>query len=164
MVILAGYRKLKNMEVTVRQVKIRSREDIKYLGVWLNQNLRMTMHIKETVMKAGRCTDSLAKLMPSLDGNQKRRMLVNVMHSIMLYVAPMWERTVRYERYRKMLESVQRQTALRVTAAYRTVSTDALLVIAGIPPTTLLIEERSRLYYNKELTKAEARDDTVRKW
>ncbi|CAG9767721.1 unnamed protein product [Ceutorhynchus assimilis] len=36
---------------------------------------------------------------------------------------------------------VQRQAAIRVTSAYRTTSTDALLVLAELPPIDLLIEE-----------------------
>lgn len=44
------------------------------------------------------------------------------------------------------MSSVQRQGALRVTCAYRTVSEGAVLVLAGTPPIQLLALERKRLY------------------
>ena len=40
------------------------------------------------------------------------------------------------------MESLNRRTALRVTFGYRTVSTMAVLVIAGLPPIKLKAEER----------------------
>ncbi|KAJ8944919.1 hypothetical protein NQ314_009344 [Rhamnusium bicolor] len=60
----------------------------------------------------------------------------------MLYGAPIWERSMDIARTRQMLASVQRKMALRVSSAYRAVSRDAALVIAGIMPMELMDKER----------------------
>lgn len=44
----------------------------------------------------------------------------------------------------------QRRIALRVAAAYRTISGDALLVLVGIPPICLLVMERTEIYVARQ--------------
>ena len=51
--------------------------------------------------------------------------------------------------YVKGMIRVQRQGALRVSCAYRTVSEEAVLVIAGIIPIKLLARERKLIYDEK---------------
>lgn len=50
----------------------------------------------------------------------------------------------------KELAKCQRRIALRVASAYRSVSADAVLVIAGIPPIDLLAKERLDLFNQKQ--------------
>lgn len=45
-----------------------------------------------------------------------------------------------------ILARCQRRIALRVATAYRTISGEALLVLAGVPPIDLLATERTAVY------------------
>ena len=45
-----------------------------------------------------------------------------------------------------MLESAQRKLLIRVACPYKTVSTRAVQVIAGIPLIELMVEERAEVY------------------
>jgi hypothetical protein len=58
---------------------------------------------------------------------------------------------------------VQRKVALRITMAYRTVSTDAARVLAGTVPIELLIEERAAERTDGG-NKADRRSKTMEKW
>ncbi|XP_033228889.1 uncharacterized protein LOC117180500 [Belonocnema kinseyi] len=60
------------------------------------------------------------------------------------------------------LVRVQRIMAIRVCSAYRTISAEAVRVIAGIPPIYLLARERAETYEGKE--KQEARKDLMVMW
>lgn len=102
--------------------------------------------------------------MPNIGGpKSKRRRLYNeVVHSILLYGAPVWADSMRVERTRLKLARVQRRSALRVASAYRTVSEGASLTVAGIPPIDLLAFERKRIYNGQP--KDDARKLTFERW
>ncbi|XP_046683706.1 uncharacterized protein LOC124369698 [Homalodisca vitripennis] len=53
--------------------------------------------------------------------------------------APIWQRAMEHNQSRKKLEQTQRRVALRVCSAYRTVSTEAALVISGTVPIKLQV-------------------------
>lgn len=63
-----------------------------------------------------------------------------VAFSLLLYGAPTWEGALEYvETYRKILPKVQRKL---VCSVYRTISEEALLVIADTMPLNLTVQER----------------------
>lgn len=70
-------------------------------------------------------------------------MLASVVHSVILYAAPVWHEAMNVDSYRSKFERVQRTVALRVCSAYRIVSKEALQVLSGLPPIKLLAEERN---------------------
>lgn len=90
----------------------------------------------------------LSRLMPNIPGprSSKRRAMMSVAHSIMLYGAEVWASALRVDTHRRKLASVQRRAALRVACAYRTVSEAAVLVVAGIIPIDILATERKRVF------------------
>lgn len=67
------------------------------------------------------------------------RLLASVVTSVLLYGAPAWHRVMATAKAREALDM-----ALRVISANRTVSGEAVFVISGIPPATLLAEERDK--------------------
>ena len=50
-VVTARRRKLKSVEI-----RVQSRKSTKYLGVWIDKDLKMTQHVKKTVGKVDRTT------------------------------------------------------------------------------------------------------------
>ena len=77
--------------------------------------------------------------------------MTSVVNSKLLYAAPVWTTTTTMLSRRSC--SRHRGVVLRIVSAYRTVSTSAVLVLASVPPTDLLAEERKETFQlRKELT------------
>jgi hypothetical protein len=59
---------------------------------------------------------------------------------------PVWEEAVSKASNLVKLQRVQRLINIKMAKAYRTVSFEASCLLAGVPPTGIVIEERARLY------------------
>ncbi|EFN70484.1 hypothetical protein EAG_06200, partial [Camponotus floridanus] len=114
-----------------------------------DERLNFTEHFTQVSAKAGRVTGALCRIMPNLrgPGEAKRRLYVNVVLSVILYAAPVWSEALRTStKSQRTLNRVLHCVAARVIAAYRTISLDAALVLARIPPIVLKADERRRTY------------------
>lgn len=80
----------------------------------------------------------------------------------MLYAAPAWATCMNVARTRKKLEAVNRKTAIRICSAYRTISDEAVTVIANCPPIDLLVTERTETY--RGIDKRIARGNLLNNW
>lgn len=131
---------------------IETKSHVKYLGMRIDTKLTYWCQIQHAADKAAKVTTALSRLMGNIrgPGQNKRRLLMSVTHSIMLYGCEVWADALRIEKYRKRMAAVQRRGALRVTCSYRTVSEPAVLVIAGIVPIDLMALERRDMYNVKE--------------
>lgn len=147
-VLLTSKRKVTNMAVTVGDIQVSTSPSIKYLGIWLDRNIKMVAHLHKTIEKAEKAAQSVCRLMPNLEGprSSKRRVLCSVILSVILYGAAIWEDVLRAECYRHQLERCMRRPKIRTCSAYRTISNAALDVISGIPPIHLLVKERASVY------------------
>ncbi|KAL7726524.1 hypothetical protein ACLKA6_001146 [Drosophila palustris] len=90
---------------------------------------------------------------------RSRWLIANVVRSIILYAAPVWAPAMTVKAYGKSCKAAYRTCALRVLSAFRTVSDDAALVLAGMIPLDLLAEEAR--CSGDPTTK---RDATMAKW
>lgn len=157
--------------IRIRENIVETKDDLKYLGVLLDTKLTFKAHLKKSTEKAARLTVALSRLMRNTCGpkTNKRRLLISVTHSILLYGAEVWAHSIRKVTYAARLMRVQRQGALRIACAYRTVSLEASLVIAGVIPIDLLALERRYIYLNKEMegidqAKAISRQNSLQEW
>lgn len=128
------------------QIKIA--KNLRYLGVILDQRLTFAPHIDAVAKKASRSAAALSRLMPNLKGpcQWKRRLLSSVVESQLLYAAPVWATKVaETARTKANLIRPQRVVALRVIRAYRTVSDEAALILACMPPADLMGLERLKI-------------------
>lgn len=64
----------------------------------------------------------------------------------MLYAASILYEVLKVNKYKNIFTKIQRKLAIRICCAFRTVSTESLLVIAGVVPIDLQAGERSRTY------------------
>jgi len=123
---------------------------LKYLGVTLqNKGTMFSAHLRQATEKAQRVMGALSGLMPKVGDPRecKRRLLVSVVQSVLLYDAPAWASSPRYDpRSVATLVAVQRRAAVRCVCAYRTVSHDAVHVVTRTPPIDLLAVERAQVY------------------
>ncbi|XP_066904186.1 uncharacterized protein [Halyomorpha halys] len=98
--------------------------------------------------KSAKVASFLSRLMPNVGGPKEssRRLQATVVLTIMLYAAPIQKEAVVTKSYRRQMVSLYRIVCLRTVSAFRTVSYEAVCVIARMPPVELLVEERSRHY------------------
>ncbi len=77
----------------------------------------------------------------------KCKLLANVVLLVLLYGAPIWSDTINAIEYRRtVMVLVQRKASLRCVSAYRTVSIEAVCVLAGIPTIEIVVDEHKRVH------------------
>lgn len=163
-VLLNCRRKPPDVQFNVMGTLVTPKEAVKYLGVWIGRNINFKRHITECAIKAEKTISALSSVMPNIGGpsTMKRKILSTVGHSVILYGAPIWAKAMDTISLRNKLLSLQRRMAIRVACAYRTVATDSILAISGLPPIHLLIQERRQIFKGK--TKEESRNLMLEKW
>jgi hypothetical protein len=68
-----------------------------YLGITIDKTLLYKSHISKTAMKGDKIITQLSRLMPNIGGpkSSRRKLLVFVVHSILLYGPPTWTQVVK---------------------------------------------------------------------
>ncbi|KMQ83944.1 reverse transcriptase [Lasius niger] len=86
--------------------------------------------------------------MPNLRGpdERRRRLFANVISSILLYGAPVWRDELVTSKLQVVLGRLERSVAQRTISAYRTVSSNAAMLLARIPPLRFMAPMRKRMY------------------
>ncbi|CAB0030482.1 unnamed protein product [Trichogramma brassicae] len=115
---------------------------------------------------------ALSGLMPNIGGPRcsRRRLYTSVVDSVLLYGAPTWREATGTHSYVRKAEAIHRRACLRAICGFRSISHEAVHVLAGTtPPLVLLVDERSRLYErSREDARGEATSDerakTLEKW
>lgn len=119
---------------------------MKYLGVMLD-SLKFVNHFKYVEEKTAK--RALSGLMPNVRGPRelKRRLYANVVGAVALYGAPVWSQALAESREgKRILRAVQRTVATRVCSAFRSVSFDAITLLACTVPYELVAAESRRAY------------------
>lgn len=161
-VIMAGRRVLRPITIAVGGHQVVPKTQVKYLGVWLEKNRTFRPHLREAVAKAEGVGRQLTAIMANVGGPRcsRRKCLATVVQSVALYAAPVWARELGEREAggtrcaRELLRRVDRLAALRVTCAYRTVSSEAACVVGGVKPTMLLARERAARFTGQDPTAA----------
>ncbi|XP_011685328.1 PREDICTED: uncharacterized protein LOC105448464 [Wasmannia auropunctata] len=135
--------------ILVRGTPVPVDTSLKYLGLTLNRTWSFSEHFARVLPAAERMSLALARLMPNLRGPNEfsRRLYCAVIHSVIFYDAPVWAPTLSSNRrvVRKIC-AVQRRVALRVIAAYRTVSYQAAFLLARVIPVEFLADRYRRVF------------------
>lgn len=119
---------------------------VKYLGVMLDSKRTFAPHLGAVSSAAVGAVKAIGWLMLNIGGpfEAKRKLLISVVSNKLLYAAPIWaSRAAKYNINRASLTRALRVAAIKVARCYRTVSADAALMLAGIPPGDLLASERT---------------------
>ena len=135
-------------KIVLGEHEVEWKTSIKYLGVQLDHRLSFGEHLKIAADNSIQCGENLTRLMPNIDGPReaKKRLVASVVHSKLLYAAPVWANALQNHDIQRRLFSMQRSVAVRIVSAYRTFSTSAVLVLASIPLIDLLLEERHKIF------------------
>ncbi len=108
---------------------------LKYLGLWFDGKLTFKEHVKRTAVKTETVITSLSQLMSNLRGPSggKHKLLANVAMLFLLYGVPIWVDIINAREYRRTeMILVQWKAVIRCVSGYRTASTEAVCVLAGI--------------------------------
>lgn len=171
MVLTTSRKKIETITINIGDQEINSQPYLRYLGVIIDARLSFKVHLETVGARAARVATVLARILPVMGGaRQSRRVLLaNVVASILLYGAPAWVNAMNIESYRKKIIPTYRLCALRVACGFRTISYDAICVIAGMPPIEILARERANTFERKTQgstrdVKKEARIETMSEW
>lgn len=139
--LISSRKSMETIKLNVGSCCIETKPAIKYLGVMIDNRLSFKDHLLYIAMKSSRTCSALSRIMPNTRGPkyQRRRLLAGVVKSIIIYASPIWSGSLRFATYRNIINPIFRLTALRVCCAFRTVSDEAALVIAGMMPIDLQI-------------------------
>lgn len=146
--IITHKRKRDGLFFKLNNVTITPKKTVKYLGVFFDTKGSFREHLEQVTGKAENRMGRLTRLLPNIGGpcSSKRAILAGMIHSIILYGAPIWADALSIKRNRLLVEKTQRKALIRVVAGYKTISTLALQVVAGIPPIDLQAQERKYMY------------------
>jgi len=92
--------------------------------------------------------------------HDRRRLLATVVKSQLLYAAPVWAETTAVSSYMRGVNSTYRLCAVRIASAFRTLSDDAALDIAGQVPLCELVREAKEIRAALAAEQAEHRTKT----
>ena len=149
--LVSGRKKMEKATVKVGLHAVESKDEIRYLGVILDNRMSFNSHVRYACEKAAKTYVSLARMMANTGGprSSRRLLLARVITSMLLYGAQIWAEALKQKGNMRKMQSVHRLTAIRVTSAFRTVSGDAVSVIAGMTPMDIAADEMRRLYKAK---------------
>lgn len=170
-VVFSNRRRHNNMSIEVCGRNITAGKTIRYLGVLLDSKLNFNAHAREAATTASAVMIKIGRILPNVSAAtpKKRRLLGGVAMSKLLYGAPLWANRLSRTGRQAVLR-VQRRVALRVASLYRTVSLEAALVLADMPPADLLVTARLEIYKVKKETESQdnadqrARRNLLQRW
>jgi Reverse transcriptase (RNA-dependent DNA polymerase) len=148
MVVVSNLKQPVTAQIEFNGCLTTSKRQVKYLGVMIDDRLNFNSHIDFVCEKATRCQNALARIMPNRGGpkSSTRRLIAGVVTSILRYGCVAWASALERDCNRVKINRVYRLAAARTASAYRTVSYDAVCVIAGMLPIHLVIREDCRCY------------------
>ncbi|XP_053698756.1 uncharacterized protein LOC128745702 [Sabethes cyaneus] len=134
----------------------------------IDNRLKFNGHVDYACEKAAKAISALSRIMPNNFGpsSSKRRLLASVSSSILRYGGPAWITALQTQRNRAKLRSTARLMTIRVVSAYRTISSEAACVIAGMIPIDITLMENYECYRQKEVRgiRKLMRAESLAKW
>ncbi|XP_048478485.1 uncharacterized protein LOC125488864 [Plutella xylostella] len=135
--------------LTMGGVDIGYSNEIKILGLTIDSKLTFNSHVADVCKKDLNIYKQLsraAKITWGLHPEVIRLIYVATVEPVIMYAASAWAEATKKLGIQKHLNAVQRGFAQKLTRAYRTVSLNSALVLAGILPLDLRIQETAALY------------------
>ncbi|XP_065087175.1 uncharacterized protein LOC135708923 [Ochlerotatus camptorhynchus] len=114
----------------------------------IDDQLNFNSHVEYACMKASKAINAIAIIMPRNAGpiSSKKHFLSSMLSSILRYEGPTWVPALETKQNQRKLSSTFRFMAMRVGSAYRTISSEAVCVFAGMIPVGIALAEESECY------------------
>ena len=143
-----------NFYLKIEDYNVTLKENITYLGLLVNKKLNWTNNIVSRCLKAKQYIFKIRRFVHStwgIDGKILRMLYRSVVEPTILYGSPIWLRATYSQTLTQKLRSLQRLKALTIIRAYRTVSTNAAIVLAQLLPLDLRAQEMAFNFYRSIL-------------
>lgn len=130
------------------QTMVRFSQRVTYLGVILDETLSFAAHALTASLNANSAYQRVARMAGRDWGLKPRALKVAygaIFVGIAAYAASVWHPRTSLQLVRRELLKGQRLSLLSFTKAYRTTSTDALAVLAGVLPLDLHVQARGSI-------------------
>lgn len=139
-------------ELVVGGVSIAVGSTLRYLGLVLDSRWGFGSHFVTLVPRLMKAAAALGGLLPNLKGSNTgcRRLYMGVVRSMAMYGAPVWANSLNSKNI-ALLRKPQRAIALRVIRGYRTISYEAVCVLAGSLPWDLDAHGLAEIHHWREL-------------
>ncbi|XP_063629985.1 uncharacterized protein LOC134801375 [Cydia splendana] len=134
-------------------VSIGLSREIKILGLTVDDKLTFNTHATNVCQKALGIYKQLAraaKIHWGLGPEITRTIYTAVIEPVIMYAASAWAPATNKICVRKQLDAVQRGFAQKIIKAYRTVSLNSALLLAGLLPLDIRVREAASLYCIKK--------------
>lgn len=168
LLVLSGRQKIKELSISIEREKISSVPALKYMGVWIDKDLRMTVHVRKTVEKTASSVMNLNRILHNTKGPrpEKRRALAATAVSTLMYGYEIWQAAMRHKTYETKVNGTLRRAAILIASAYKTANTEAVLVIAAIPPIAIQIMKRDKMKQVRagRISKEDMNSDIYNAW
>ncbi|KAG6462664.1 hypothetical protein O3G_MSEX013397 [Manduca sexta] len=128
-------------------------KQIKILGLTIDSALTFNAHVDEVCRKSlnfYKCLSRAAKVQWGLGPHLIKTLYQAVVEPTIMYAASAWAPATNKLSVKKQLDAVQRGFAQKLTRAYKTVSLNGALLLAGILPLDIRIREAALLYETKK--------------
>jgi len=143
----------KPLKLQIGELKVKMTPTAKYLGVTFDQKRTFSIHLAEKASDSVGLYSRLLSVAKSSWGlgHSVTKMVYNsVLIPRMSYAASTWAiECMRHYRHRNRAQMAQRRPLLAITRAYKTASTAALQVLAGVPPLDLELGRIARIERGK---------------
>lgn len=137
--------------IKINGINVKHKNSVCYLGFILERNFSFAEHIRQVGDKAKKNFYAMTRISTSTWGLTFRTLKIiygATYLGCMCYGSPLWaDRATIGAARRKLLQS-QRLALIFLCKAYRTVSTEALPVLAGVLPVDLEIQRRASMYFS----------------
>ena len=118
---------------------------MKYLGIILDHNFRFDEHITYAAEQCANLIHSLTKA-AKLTWGIKHEAIATIYNGAILplltYGAHVWNEAMNFEHNRQKYIRVQHLINIRMAKAFRTTSSEALCMLAGMTPILIKLEEK----------------------
>lgn len=138
--------------VKIGTTSLKMKPVVKYLGVKFGTRLNIMPHIHHISEKSKKTFNALATIAKANWGLNNKTLVTiykGVFVPVATYAAAAWADRLNNSHHIRHLHKAQRNALIRITKAYRTISYNAVTVIAGAIPIELLLREREAIYKAK---------------
>ncbi|KAL0263999.1 UNVERIFIED_CONTAM: hypothetical protein PYX00_011193 [Menopon gallinae] len=125
-------------------------ESLCYLGVTISEGLSFKQHVRNSIRTARDAIYQFRRYSGNAWGynfHNLRCIYKGIFEGILAYATPVWAHLLQQKTVRAVVLRGRRAALLLVTKAFRTVSTEALQVVAGVMPADLMLRMRSEIYH-----------------
>lgn len=149
--MLKGFLDFKrNPTIKINGLAVKRFESMRHLGVWLDEKLSFSNHVEQVHSKSAKLMNKISRIATTkfkLPLNIYKLYYNAILVAITSYAASVWSHRLKLVKPAQKIQTIQRQSLLRISGAFCTTSTDALNVLLGVTPLDLEVRGRGARYW-----------------